>query len=300
MLALTVMELHQLRYLVAVVEEGSFTAAAARAHVSQSGVSAQVAKLEHELGQRLLERGPRSLRLTAAGEAVLPIARAVLAGVDRLAEVSEEFSGVVRGRVRMGTIRGCSIPPFLDALAGFRRGHPGVELVLVEDDSDVLQRQVLAGDLDLALVGWAGTLLDGLDDTTVVDEPVAAVVAVDHPLARRRTVRWADLAGHTLLCLNRGTGVRAAVDLSRAQVRADQRVDLEASSPDTLIGLAARGVGAALLTESMVVGSAGVVARVVTDASENARLSLVRREDRLPNAARVLLDDLCAALTGRT
>jgi len=293
------MELHQLRYLVAVVDEGSFTAAAERAHVSQSGVSAQVAKLEQELGQRLLDRGPRTLRLTAAGEAVLPIARSVLAGVARLAEVTDELSDLVRGRVRLGMIRGCSIPPFLDAVAGFRLAHPGVELALVEDDSDVLQRQVLTGDLDLALVGWAGELHDGLEETTVVDEPVAAVVAGGHPLARRRTVRWADLAGQPLLCLNRGTGIRAAVDLSRGAAGVDDRVDLEASSPDTLLGLAARGAGIALLSESMAVGAVGVVARVVADATETARLSLVRRADQLPTAARVLLEELSVALTGR-
>jgi len=291
------MELHQLRYLVAVVEEGSFTAAAARVHVSQSGVSAQVAKLEQDLGQRLLERGPRSLRLTAAGEAVLPIARAVLAGVDRIGEVSDEFSGVVRGRVRMGMIRGCSIPPFLDALAKFRLGHPGVELVLVEDDSDVLQRQVLSTELDLALVGWAGEVLAGLDLDTIVDEPVAAVFATDHRLARRRTIRWADLAGETLLCLPRGTGVRAAVDLSRAAAGVDPRVDLEASSPDTLIGLAGRGAGVALLSESMAVGAQDVLARVVSDATVTARLGLVAREGQLPSAPRALLERLRAALT---
>ena len=290
------MELHQLRYLVAVVEEGSFTAAAARVHVSQSGVSAQIAKLEQDLGQRLLERGPRSLRLTAAGEAVLPIARAVLAGVDRIGEVSDEFSGVVRGRVRMGMIRGCSIPPFLDALAEFRLGHPGVQLVLLEDDSDVLQRQVLSTELDLALVGWAGEVLAGLDVDTIVDEPVAAVLATDHRLARRRTIRWADLAGETLLCLPRGTGVRAAVDLSRAAAGVDPRVDLEASSPDTLIGLAGRGAGVALLSESMAVGAQDVLARVVSDATVTARLGLVAREGQLPSAPRALLERLRAAL----
>lgn len=292
------MELHQLRYFVAVVEDGSFTAAAARVHVSQSGVSAQVAKLEQELGQRLLERGPRTLSLTAAGEVVLPIARAVLAGVDQISEVTDEFSGVVRGRVRMGMIRGCSIPPFLDALAGFRASHPGVELVLVEDDSDVLQRQVISGELDLALIGWAGEVLDGLDETTVVDEPVAAVVAADHPLARRRTVRWAHLADQTLLCLPRGTGIRAAVDLSRAAAGVEPRVDLEASSPDTLIGLAGRGAGVALLSESMVIGAPGVVARVVSDATVTARLGLVAREGQLPSAPRGLLERLRVALTG--
>jgi DNA-binding transcriptional LysR family regulator len=127
---------------------------------------------------------------------------------------------------------------------------------------------------------------------------VAAVLATDHPLARRRMVRWADLAGETLLCLPRGTGVRAAVDLSRAAAGAEPRVDLEASSPATLIGLAGRGAGVALLTESMTIRAAGVVAKVVSDASVTARLGLVVRDGQLPSATRVLLDRLRTALTG--
>ncbi|QIG42743.1 LysR family transcriptional regulator [Nocardioides anomalus] len=287
------MELHQLRYLVAVVEDGSFTAAAQRLHVSQSGVSAQVAKLEHELGQRLLERGPRSLALTAAGEAVLPLARAVLEGVAEIAEVSAAYAGAVRGRVRLGMVRGCSIPPFLDALAAFRREHPGVELALAEDDSEVLQRHVLGGELDLALVGWAGDVLEGLSATVVVDEPVAAVVPDGHRLAGHRTVRWRDLEGETLLGLVRGTGVRAAVDLSGLE----RPVDLEASSPETLLGLTRRGAGVALLSPSMVRGEDGVHALVVADAEVTATLGLVAREGRRPAATERLLDRLVQAMT---
>jgi DNA-binding transcriptional LysR family regulator len=288
MLASVVMELHQLRYLVAVVDDGSFTAAAQRLHVSQSGVSAQVAKLEQELGQRLLERGPRTVALTAAGEAVLPLARAVLEGVEEIAEVSAEYAGLVRGRVRLGMVRGCSIPPFLDALAAYRREHPGVELVLAEDDSEVLQREVLTGGLDLALVGWAGDVLDGLSATVVVDEPVAAVVPDGHRLARRRTLRWRDLEGETLLGLVRGTGVRAAVG--------DARVDLEASSPETLLGLTRRGAGVALLSPSMIRGEEGLHAVVVADAPATAKLGLVAREGRRPAATERLLQRLTEAM----
>ena len=291
-----VVELHQLRYLVAVVENGSFTSAAARVHVSQSGVSAQVAKLEQELGQRLLERGARTITLTAAGEAVLPIARAVLAGVDQIAEVGDEFSGVVRGRVRLGMIRGCSIPPFLDALAAFGVDHGGVELVLAEDDSDVLMRRVLAGELDVALVGWAGEPLSGLGVTTVVDEPVAAVMPRGHRLARRTTVRWRDLEGEPLLCLSPGTGVRAAVELSRAAAGSDQPIGLEAGSPETLLGLVRRGAGVALLSESMAQGEDGLVSRVVVDAAVTAKLGLVVRLGELPSACRALHERLVAAL----
>jgi DNA-binding transcriptional LysR family regulator len=285
------MELHQLRYLVAVVDDGSFTAAAERLHVSQSGVSAQVAKLERELGQRLLSRGPRALALTAAGEAVLPLARQVLGLVEQVGEVADELSGVVRGRVRLGMIRGCSIPPFLDALAAFRSEHPGVELVLAEDDSDVLMRRVLAGELDLALVGWAGDAPDGLALSVVVDEPVAAVVPAGHRLARR-SVRWADLAGETLLALTRGTGVRAAVDASHP----DLPIALEAGSPDTVLGLVTRGAGVALLSGSMVRGVPDVVAVPVRDAAVTAKLGLAVRRDGLPSATRALHERILAAM----
>lgn len=287
------MEIHQLRYLVAVVEEGSFTAAAQRVVVSQSGVSAQVAKLEHELGLRLIERGPRGLSLTAAGEAVLPLAREALGAVERISEVGEELNDVVRGRVRLGMVRGCSIPPFLDALADFGREHPGVELVLAEEDSDVLQGRVLHGSLDLALVGWAGTHLAGLHLTTVVDEPVTAVVPADHPLAQHASVRWSDLDPFRLLALTRGTGVRAAADASGVP-----RVDLEASSPETLLGLARRGAGVALLSASMV--PPDLVALPVRDAPTNARLGLAVRDGRPAPATAALHARLVAALGGST
>ena len=258
-------------------------------HVSQSGVSAQVAKLEQELGQRLLERGPRRLSLTAAGEAVLPLARAALATVDRIAEVGDQLSGVVRGRVRLGMVRGCSIPPFLDALAAFGREHPGVELVLAEDDSEVLQRRVLHGELDLALVGWAGDPLPGLVLATVVDEPVAAVVPAEPPLARRTTVRWRDLEPYPVLALTRGTGARAAAEASGVP-----RVDLEASSPETLLGLARRGAGVALLSASM--SATDLVALPVRDAPVTAKLGLAVREGRPASATAALHERLVAAL----
>lgn len=289
------MELHQLRYLISVVEEGSFTAAAEREHVSQSGVSAQVAKLERELGQALLDRGPRSIRLTVAGEAVLPLARAVLAGVGEIIEVADQVSGVVRGRVRLGMIRGCSIPPFLDAVAGFGREHPGVELVLSEDDSDDLQIQVAAGGLDLALVGYADRVHEGLAVHVVVDEPCAVMVPADHALAGRPGVRLRDLAGETLLALSTGTGVRAAFDRSCAAAGVDLRVALSASSPETVLGLARRGGGVAVLSGSMASKDDGLVVRDIEDATTHACLGLVSRSGRRSTASRELMARLVCA-----
>ncbi|MFE2252788.1 LysR family transcriptional regulator, partial [Streptomyces lavendulae] len=140
------MELSQLRYFVAVVEEGGFTRAGARLHVSQPGVSAQVAQLERELGQRLLDRSGRRVTPTEAGEAVLGYARAALAAVEGIRRTADAFSGLLRGRVALGLIPGAagvSVGAFdvVALLGDFHDAHPQVEISLAEDTSE----RMLAG-----------------------------------------------------------------------------------------------------------------------------------------------------------
>ncbi|MFE4515369.1 LysR family transcriptional regulator [Kitasatospora sp. NPDC056783] len=288
------MEMHQLRYFAAVVDEGTFTAAAARLHVSQSGVSTQVAKLEHELGQQLLDRSGRQVRLTPAGEAVLPLAKSALATLDAIRHTAAEFADAVRGRVRLGMITGCSIPPFLDTVADLGRSHPGIELSLHEGPSEDLQAQVLSGSLDLALVGYAGEASPGLDAAVVVDEPIAAVVPAGHPLDRAG-LRLADLRGEKILCLSPGTGIRAAYADSCHRLGLDPRVDIEASSPAALLRLAERGAGVAVLSASSAEG-AGLRAVPLADAVTRARLGLVARRDQRSPAVRLLRNRLGTAL----
>ncbi|MFD5430948.1 LysR family transcriptional regulator [Kitasatospora sp. NPDC127067] len=288
------MEMHQLRYFAAVVDEGTFTAAAARLHVSQSGISTQVAKLERELGQLLLDRAGRQVRLTPAGEAVLPLAKNALATLDAIQHTVAEFADAVRGRVRLGMITGCSIPPFLDAVADLGRSHPGIELSLHEGHSEDLQAQVLAGSLDLALIGYAGEVFPGLEATVAIDEPIAAVVPVGHSLDRAR-LRLADLRGEKILCLSPGTGIRAAYRGSCRQLGLDPRVDIEASSPVALLRLAERGAGVAVLSPSSAAGD-GLRAVPLVDAAIRARLGLVARRDQPSPAVRLLMARLRAAL----
>src|SRR4051794_29457957 len=176
------MELHQLAYVVAVAEEGSFTRAAAREHVAQPGVSAQVRRLEAELGQPLFDRGPGAVTLTAAGEAVLPFARAALAGAAGVRAAVDELAGLIRGRVAVGVVPSVG-GRLADPLAAFHAEHPGVEVTLVEDTSDALLDGVRTGRLDLALAGVAGDAPAGLATATVSDEELVAAVAPDHRLA---------------------------------------------------------------------------------------------------------------------
>lgn len=274
------MELHQLRYFVAVVDEGSFTRAAERVHVSQSGVSAQVRQLERELGQPLLDRSDRRVTLTDAGAAVLPLARAALGTVEAIHEAAAEVTGLRRGTVHVGMVTGGAMPWFFDALGQVRADHPGITIGLVEGPSDRLQRQVVAGDLHLALVGFAGAPIGGLASHVVVDDRLVAVVPTGHPLAARRTARPVDLADGPLVCLSVGTGIRTAFDAGPTT----GPVGLEASSPDTVLGLVARGLGIGILSESMVRGHDDLVA-VPLRGGVRSQLGLVWRAAAPPSAA---------------
>src|SRR3954466_8057146 len=103
------MELRQLEYFVAVAEEASFTRASERVHISQSGVSAQIRQLERELGAELFDRSGRTVALTAAGSAALPLARAAIAAAASVGRAVSEVTGLVRGRLTVGMVTGCTL-----------------------------------------------------------------------------------------------------------------------------------------------------------------------------------------------
>lgn len=244
------MELRQLRYLVAVVEEGSFTAAARRLHLSQPGLSAQIRALEREVGQELVDRGNRAVVPTHAGRAVLTHARAALEAAERVSLTAAEFSGLLRGHVRIGTISGATADfDLAGLLAGFHRAHPGVVLSLTEDSSDAMMRAVATGDLDLALASLTGAGPPaGLDHAVVLRTRITAVVAAaDGTLGR--SVRLEDLRGHRLICLSRGAGVRGVFDQACRRVGLSPDIAFEAAAPPLLVGLAAYGLGVAILPE---------------------------------------------------
>lgn len=270
------MELHQLRYLAEVARLGSFTAAAQSLHVSQSGVSAQVAKLERELGVRLFERGARTATPSPEGDAVLPHAIAALDAVTRIRTVADDLVGVNRGQVRVGTVIGCTIPGYLAAFAEFRHRHPGVSVTASEGTSSDLIGALGAGALDVALVAHADPLPDTFDVHTVIDEPLAVGVTADHPLAASASIPPSALDAPDILTLPPGTGVRAALEKTCATAGIDVTPAAEVFSPDAATALAARGAGIAVLTASMI--GAPLVA-VPVAGSAHTSLSLAMRAE---------------------
>src|SRR5579872_6571961 len=221
-------DLKWLRSFVVVAEEASFTRAAARVHVAQPGVSAQVRRLEAELGQQLLDRSGRSVRLTEVGAAVLPFARAALDAVNGARLTVDQLAGLVRGQVTIGMVSGCALPDLARLLAAYHDSYPGVAITLTEDGSDRLVELLCGGQLDLAVIGTAGPALTGLETRVLLEDTLVAAVSPADPLSRRQAVTVKELAGQPLICLPRGTGVRAALDAGCAAAEAEPRVVLEA------------------------------------------------------------------------
>jgi DNA-binding transcriptional LysR family regulator len=245
------MELHQLDYFVAVAEEANFTRAAQRVHVAQPGVSAQIGRLERELGQQLFDRSGRTVRLTEVGAAVLPYARAALSAVDGARLAVDELSGLVHGRIAVGMVTACSVPALFDLLAEFHRMHPAVEISLSEADSDQLIAGLRDGGIDLALIGVGGAPPAGLTARVLLDEPLVAAVRFDDPLASRDAVTLRALQERSLISLPRGTGLRTCLDEACAAAGLRPRIALEASALGVLAQLAVRALGVAILPESV-------------------------------------------------
>ncbi|URM90002.1 LysR family transcriptional regulator [Streptomyces sp. MRC013] len=277
------MDLRQLEYFVAVAEERNFTRAAERVHISQSGISARIRGLEQELGAELFDRSTRIATLTAAGEAALEHARAALAAADALGRAVAGVTGLVRGRLSLGMVVGCTLTPLFDALAAFHGAHPGVEVLLREADSDRLVAAVRTGALDLALVGTPAPPPEGLESLVLASERLVAAVPAGHPLAERRRPTLRDVAAHPVVCMPPGTGLRAVFDRACADAGVRPAVTLQAGAADAVADLAARGLAVAVLSESMAAHHDDrLTARVIEDARAPALLALVWKNTRDP------------------
>jgi DNA-binding transcriptional LysR family regulator len=283
------MELRQLEYLVAVAEEANFTRAAQRVHISQSGVSAQIRQLEHDLGATLIDRSGRTATLTQAGKAAVSYANQMLAAAAALRQSVAEVTGLLSGRLTVGMVTACTVAPLFDALAAFHDDHPGVAVTLLEDNSGPLTQHVRSGVLDIALIGAAGSPPPALAALPVISEGLVAAAQKTHFLSERSRLTLTDLAGCPLICLPEGTGIRTVFDqaVSAAGVRLD--VALEASAPAAVADLAARGLGVAILSETIAAAHADRLhAAVLDDVVTPALLALIWRPSPSPAAAAFL------------
>jgi LysR family hydrogen peroxide-inducible transcriptional activator len=242
------LKLKDLKYLVALADTRHFGQAAERCHVSQPTLSAQLRKLEEYLGVPLVERQPRRVMLTPAGQEILARARAIAEASDEIVEIARAHRDPLSGRLRVAFLP--TIGPYLLPVVAqkLRKALPRLELMLYEYQTDAMLAKLRSGEIDMGVLA----LLEGMDDfaqRTLYDEPFVLAVPSDHALAQKSAVRPEDLRGATLLLLEDGHCMRdQALDVC-SKVDINEKQDFRATSIETLRQMVAAGAGVTLLPE---------------------------------------------------
>jgi DNA-binding transcriptional LysR family regulator len=289
-------ELRQLATFVAVAEEGSFTRAADRMHVVQSAVSAGVRKLEKDLGVMLFDRSTHSVKLTDAGRALLPEARATLAAAQAARDAVDEARGGLRGTVVLGTMQaqGMRAINLVAVLAAFRTEHPGVEVAIRHSGgSSEMAREVIDGRLDLAFVALPGGAPPGLKLIPLASEPIMLAVPAGHPLAGRAGVPLASLRDQTLVDLPAGWGIRIAVDRSFASAGVTRSIAFEVNDTATMVEFIRNGLAIGMLPQSLVETTGEIVFVPIRDHPPQFQTAIaIPANRRLSAATRAMLETI--------
>ncbi len=292
------MELHQLRYFVAVAELRHFTRAARNLRIAQPSVSRAIRVLEEELGTPLFHRMKGNVALTSAGEVLLPWARRVLADVDGAALEVRELADLRRGRLAVGATPSLTTTLLPPALARFHAAFPGVELVLHEAGSRDLVRELEQGALDIALV-ILPLRHEMLETTPLLREELVLAVAPDHALASRKTIAIADLKGVPLVMFRDGYDLRASTLAAFRRAGFEPTLALEGGEMDGVLRLTAAGLGVAVVP-SLVIDPAGPLRAVrLADPLTRTIGFANRRDRRLTRAGREFVEMVRALLRGR-
>jgi LysR family hydrogen peroxide-inducible transcriptional activator len=245
------MEIHQLRYFVAVADEGSFSRAAAKVRVAQPSLSQQIRKLEAELGQPLFDRLPRSVVLTEAGRCLLEYARQILASIGDARRSVDELKGKIAGDVAVGAIP--TIAPYVlpELVVTFQKHYPDVTLHIVEDVTAGITRRIEAGELDVAL---ASTCQQSptLRVELLGKEPLLALVPERHPLAKQTVVSFDDLKSQRFLLLHEMHCLSQQVHHLLESRRLLPEVALAGSQLSTIANMVAAGIGLSIVPQMMV------------------------------------------------
>ncbi len=245
------LDVRRMRVLREVAVRGSFSAAADALSFTQSAVSQQIAALEREAGTTLVQRSARGVRLTDAGEAVVRHTEAIMA---RLAEAEAELeaiAGLRGGRLRMAAFEsaGATLMPL--AIAAFRSQHPAVELSMSMSEPEDCVPLLRSGELDLGIVFESAVKQpdDGIERVHLIEDPMYLVLPRDHPLANRRRVRLADLAGEAWIGGQPDCECNRLISRACAVAGYEPRIAFETDDYTAMQGFVAAGVGVSLIAE---------------------------------------------------
>ncbi len=290
------MELRQLVYFEAVVRCGGFTRAAEQLQIAQPAISAQVRRLETDLGTPLLERTTRRVVLTHAGEVFLTRARTILAEVDGARADLDDLATVMRGQVRIGATHVLGPLDLTAAMAQFHRRHHGVTQTLRTGLIAELLGALDAGDIDIALGPVHADLPGQHVAHRLVEERLVLVTPPERPGAGQPLDTLAAVSDDTFVCLPAGSGLHAILIEAAAAEGFVPRIEFQTHSPASIRDLVAAGLGVALLARSAALQPGPPVAvHDLKRAPKHPPIGLIhRRSPALPPAAQAFHDDLLA------
>ena len=244
------MEIHQLRYFVAVAEEGGFSHAAEREHVSQPSLSQQIQKLEAELNQQLFDRLPRSVVLTEAGRSLLPYARQILSAIADAGRSVSALEHEVAGRLSVGATPSIALCVLPRLIGSFQRAYPKVTFELFEDMTDKLAQRLEDGTLDVVLAS-SGDNAPTLSHYSLGKEPLLMLLPAKHRLARRKTIKWSDLASEKFLLLHEVHSLSIQVRQLLAVNNLKPELVLQGAQLVTIARMVAAGLGVTVIPQMM-------------------------------------------------
>ncbi len=283
------MDTQLLAAFIEIAESGSFSRAAERLHLSQPAVSKRIAVLEQQCGSSLFDRIGREIRLTEAGRTLLPYARRTLAEIEDAGRALTHLSGSVTGRLSIGTSHHIGLHRLPAVLRDFTQRFPEVDLDIHFMDSEDACHAVEQGKLELGIVTLPLEPIRQLLQQLVWADPMAFVVAPDHPLAHKRRLVLSDLAAYPALLPDAKTYTHRIVQAALREHGLVPRVRLATNYLETLKMLVGIGLGWSVLPLSML--DASLRALRLPAPTLRRELGWVRHRERtLSGPARALLN----------
>ena len=275
------LDVKRIRVLREVVQQGSFSAAADSLHLSQSAISQQVAALEREVGQPLLERTSDGPKLTAAGEVLISHGDAVIARLDEAERELTEIAGLEGGRLRLMSFPTASAALVTRAMADFRARFSNIELHFAEGEPEDSIPALRSGEIDIAVAfdypAHPGEWGRDAEAELILEEPMRVALAPGHPLAATKKVEVGALAEEDWLCGRAPSSCREGVlNVCRA-AGFEPKISFESDDYRVLQGLVAAGLGVTLLPD--IAGDyPGVVVRDIVPDNPVRRVWAVTRD----------------------
>lgn len=287
------MEFRRLTYFLAVAERLNFSRAAEAMHIAQPAISQQIRALEEDLGVQLFDRMGKRVALTEAGQALLPHARRILAAVEAAQNEVQELTTLTHGTVSLGAPTTVSTHRLPDQLTRFKREYPGLEVSLHEAGTESLVRLVVVGKLDLAIV-VTDILPSELEVADYLDEHYILAVSAQHSLAKRRSVKLADLAGEAFILFPEGYKLREVTLSACRRAGFEPKVALDGGAMSSALEFVAAGLGVAIVPELAWGGGTKHIRKLrITDQDLRRSLGVAWHKDHyLSPAARTLREFL--------